>query len=455
MKRLTKLFLIVLALFCRIGGNAQENKPTPIDEIIAVIGKEIVMRSDIESAIAEMTAQMGGAENLDDVRCSILQRLVTQKLLIHQAILDSVVISDQEVEERLNYQLAAYIAQVGDVKIIEDFYKKKIADIKKDMREMMRDQMIAERVRGQITDDLKITPTEVKDFFTKIPYDSLPTINEQYEIGHITKTPKIDEEQIADIKKRLNDYRQRILSGSTTFKALAVLYSEDPGSASKGGNLGFVERGQLYKEFEAVAFSLKTGEISSIVETQAGYHIIQMIERRGDAINVAHILLRPKASADEQVVVLEYLDSVAQVIAANDTIPFSKFAERFSEDPNKISGGWVVNPYTGNLRFELEQIDQATAVVLRRMAIESYSKPIPYQKEDGTQAYRIIYLKSKIPAHKPNMVEDYDMIKNAALEDKKSRVLENWIKNKVKVTNVKISDRYNYCSFIEAWNIPR
>lgn len=455
MNSVCRIFWTGIILFFSFNLQSQTYHQNSVDGIVAVVGKNIIMHSDIESALAEYTSQYGNSENVDEVRCNILKRLMVQELLVHQSVLDSIIVTDQEVEDQINYRLSAYIAQVGDVKIIEDFYKKKIADIKKDMKEIMRDQILAERVKSTILDQLKITPTEVKDFYNKIPYDSLPTINEQFEFGHILKIPKMNETQIQDIKNRLEDYRQKILNGEYSFSTLARLYSEDPGSASKGGNLGFVERGQLYSEFEAVAFALKTGEISHIVETQAGYHIIQMIERRGDAINVSHILLRPKASMEEQVASLEYLDSIYNIITKNDTVAFSKNAELYSEDENKINGGLVVNSYTGNYKFELEHLDQATAMIIKKMAVETYSKPVPYQTENGNQAYRILYLKSKIPAHKPNMVEDYDIIKNAALEDKKEKVLELWVKNKVKTTNIKISEIYDYCNFINEWNIPK
>src|SRR5574344_1735215 len=385
MKLVRRIGLIGIFLFFIYNIQAQSYRQNSIDGIVAVIGKNIIMHSDIEAALTEYTSQYGVSENMDEVRCDILKRLMTQELLVHQSVLDSIIVTDQEVEDQINYRLSAYIAQVGDVKIIEDFYKKKIADIKRDMKEVMRDQMLSDRVRGGILDAIKITPTEVKEFFNNIAYDSLPTINEQFEFGHILKVPKMDENQIQEIKSKLEDFRQRVLKGESSFSTLARLYSEDPGSASKGGNLGFVERGQLYSEFEAVAFTLKTGEISHIVETQAGYHIIQMIERRGDAINVAHILLRPKASVEEQVAALEYLDSVSAVIAQNDTVSFSKNAELYSEDENRINGGLLVNPYTGNYRFELEQIEPATAMIIKKMPVESYSKPLPFQTENGNQ----------------------------------------------------------------------
>ena len=226
-----------------------------------------------------------------------------------------------------------------------------------------------------------------------------------------------------------------------------------PGSASKGGELGFVERGALYPEFEAAAFNLRSGEISQVVQTKAGYHIIQMIERRGDKVNVAHILLQPKPSADEQVKAIEYLDSVRQVII-DQKMDFSKAAMQFSDDMNKNSGGWCVNPYNNSYKFEKDYIDASTFATLGKLIPGEYSQPVAYVNEDGKMSYRIIYLKSKVAAHKPNLKEDYDLIKGAALEEKKQGLMEKWLVNKVKITNIKINENYRNCPFVQKWNIP-
>ena len=233
----------------------------------------------------------------------------------------------------------------------------------------------------------------------------------------------------------------------------ARLYSDDPGSASKGGNLGFVERGVLYPEFEAVAFSLKTGEISQVVETQAGYHIIMLHERRGDAINVSHILIQPKPSTDEQIKAIDYLDSIKTIIDS-EKLEFSDAAMRFSTDDNKNSGGWVVNPYTNSFKFDKESLDPATRATLDQLIPGEYSEAVPFVTEDGLMSYRLLYLKIKVPEHKANLVEDYDVIKNAALEEKKSQVLQNWIKKKVKITSIKIDEQYRNCNFVKEWQIP-
>ncbi len=424
-----------------------------VDEIIAIIGKEIIMRSDLETEYANYAAQYNTMDDDEDARCLIFEQLVRQKLYQHQAEVDSIVISDQEVEARVTYQINYWLSQVGgNTKIIEEAYHKTMDEIKKDMLEIIRNQMIAEKIQQSITENATITPSEVKRFFDRIPYDSLPTVEPSYEYGHIVKMPPVNDEEIANIKNRLMEYRERVLRGEK-FSMLARLYSDDPGSASKGGELGFVERGALYPEFEAVAFNLKSGEISNVVQTKAGYHIIQMIERRGDKINVAHILLQPKPSADEQVKAIEYLDSVRQVII-DQKMDFSKAAMQFSDDMNKNSGGWCVNPYNNSYKFEKDYIDASTYATLSKLIPGEYSQPVAYVNEDGKMAYRIIYMKSKVAAHKPNLKEDYDLIKGAALEEKKQGMVEKWLINKVKITNIKINDNYRNCPFVKKWGIP-
>lgn len=425
-----------------------------IDEIIAIVGQEIITKSDLEAEFATYAAQYNSMDNEEEVREMILEHMMKQKLFIHQAQLDSIEFTDQEVDARVNYQLNYWLSQVGgNSRVIEEAYHKTMDEIKKDMREVVKNQMISERIQQDITSNVTITPSEVKKFFDRIPYDSLPMIQPTYEFGHIVKIPPVSDEEVEAIKVRLNEFRERVLRGEK-FSMLARLYSDDPGSAAEGGELGFVERGTLYPEFEAVAFNLKSGEVSQIVKTKAGYHIIQMIERRGDKINVAHILLQPKPSADEQVKAIECLDSIRQVIM-NDKMEFSEAAKQFSDDMNKNSGGWCVNPYDNSYRFEKEAIEASTFATISKLIPGEYSQPIAYVNEDGKMTYRIIYLKNKVAAHKPNLREDYDLIKNAATEDKKQKLVDNWIVEKVKVTNIKINENYRNCSFVKEWGITQ
>ena len=438
---------VVFCLYAQGGGGVS------IDGIVAVIGKSIIMRSDLEKHYKDYTAQYRTVEDPEEVYCTILENLVFNKLMVNQAELDSIEVTDEEVDYRLNSRIQYFLQQTGgDVKFIENYFNKSMAEIKKDMREMMYEQALIEQVQSNITGSITVTPSEVHQFAANIGPDSMPIVSTTYQFGEIVKIPPVSEEEIAEVTKRLNSYRERVLRGEK-FGALARLYSDDPGSASKGGDLGFVERGSLYPEFEAVAFNLKSGEISQVVKTQAGYHIIQMIERRGESIRVAHILIQPKPSTEEQVKAITYLDSVRAVIIA-EKMSLEDAAMKFSEGDTKLNGGMVVNPYNSSLSFDRQSMDDATYTTVSKLIPGEYSECVPFVNDNGVMAYRLIYLKERVSEHKANLVEDYDMIKNAALEQKKYDAMEKWVLEKVKVTNIKIAEQYKFCPFVSKWQIP-
>lgn len=449
MRKIILSALLTTTLLC---GFAQGGG-TSIDGIVAVIGKSVILRSDLEKHFKDYTAQYRTVEDPDEVYCTILENLVYNKLMVNQAEIDSIEVSDEEVDYMLNSRISYFLQQTGgDVKYIENYFNKSMADIKKDMREMMYEQALIDQVQSGITSSITITPSEVSQFASKFSPDSMPIVSTSYQFGEIVKIPPVSDEEIAAVKEQLTNYRERVLRGEK-FGALARLYSDDPGSASKGGDLGFVERGTLYPEFEAVAFNLKTGEISQVVKTQAGYHIIQMIERRGEAIRVAHILIQPKPSTDEQVRAITFLDSVRKIII-EEKMPLEEAAKKFSEGTTRLNGGMVVNPYNNSLSFDRQSLDEATYTTVSKLIPGEYSECVPFVNDDGVMAYRLIFLKERVLEHKANLVEDYDMIKNAALEAKKYEAMEKWVLNKVKVTNIKISEQYRYCPFVSKWQIP-
>jgi peptidyl-prolyl cis-trans isomerase SurA len=426
---------------------------TQIDGIIAWIGKDIILQSDLEKAYADYLAEMMIKDGSAKEKCMVFERLVYNKLLLHQADVDSVVITEQQVEAAINYRMNYFLQQVGgDARRLENHFGKSISEIKKLLREIVREQMYIEDVQERLTANIAITPAEVKAYVERVGVDSMPLIPANFEIGHIIKTPPVSEAQIIEMKARLENYRNRVLTGESKFETLARLYSDDPGSASRGGRLGFVERGTLFPEFEAVAFNLKSGEISQVVKSKAGYHIIQLHERRGESIDVSHILLQPKPSAEEQVKAIEFLDSIRQVIM-DKRLDFSEAALQFSDDPNKMSDGWVVHPYSLSTKFSQEDFDQATFATINKLYPGAYSTPVIFINEDGVTSYRLIYLKSKIAPHRANLVEDYDFIKTEALAEKKFKALEKWFIKKVETTSIKICSDYQQCEFISRWQI--
>jgi len=453
-----KYIFIILLFFVQYVGVAQSNKNI-IDEIIASVSNRIITRSDLEYALHgyKYSSNITTLEDEDELRCNILEQLIFQKLLIDQADLDSIIITDAQVNERLDYNLKMQIMQIGgDVQKLEQYYGKSLAEIKADAREQMRDEYLTEEMQKKITSDLNVIHQEVKDYFEGIPKDSIPIIPVEYEIAQIVKTPIIAETEKIAIKQRLEEIRDRVLRGEN-FSTFARMYSEDPGSAMKGGEVGFTSRGELYPEFELAAYALKPGEISSVVETEAGYHIIRMLERRGERINVSHILIKPKPSPEAMLEAKEYLDSVYNIMKTTN-MPFDSAAMLFSDHESKAAGGMMINPFTSSHGFQEEhlmQIDKTILYVVENLSPGEHSRTLPMITESGNQAYRILFLKTKRAEHKASLVDDYEKIKNAAFETKKQKTLLQWAKNKVKYTHLRINSDFYDCAFVEEWGIER
>ena len=394
-----KIFLGTLLVCCAFALFGQ-SKGIPVDGIVAVVGKEIIMQSDLEKHYLDYTSQFNTVEDPEETRCYILETLMFNKLMVNQAELDSIEVTDEEIDYRVNARLSYFLQQVGgNTKYIEEYFHKSMADIKKDLKEMMYDQALIEQVQAKITGNITVTPSEVKQFARNLSADSMPVVPTSYQFGEIVKIPPVSEEETESVKARLNEYRERVLRGEK-FSMLARLYSDDPGSASKGGDLGFVERGSLYPEFEAVAFNLKSGEISQVLKTRAGYHIIQLIERKGESIHVAHILIQPKPSTDEQVNAISYLDSVRGIII-NEKLSLEEAAKKFSEGPTKSNGGMVVNPYTNSYSFDKQSLDEATFATLTNSSPASTPNACPSSTRTASWAIGSSTSRKKSPSTRP------------------------------------------------------
>jgi len=428
---------------------AQNSDEFVIDQVVAVVGKSVVLESDIQNQYLSYRMQGGISGSASDIKCKILEDILFQKLMVTQAEVDSIEISDVQVEADLDRRLAGFIQQFGSQEKMEDYYGKTIVEIKKELHGIVYEQMLAQQVQSGIVSDVDVTPSEIRAFFRKIPEDSIPQIKTEYTIAQIVKNPPINIDEKLRIKEQLMEYRKRILEGSS-FSTLAIMYSQDPGSAKKGGELGFYGRGQLYPEFEAVAFKLKEGEISQVLETEAGYHIIQMIKRKGDYINVRHILLTPKVSPEDLAKANHELDSIAQLIRS-DSITFEEAVLRFSEAENINNGGIIINPYTNSTTFDAEQLEPQVSFVIDKMNVGEISNPVPMKTEDKKDAYRILLLKEKTQPHKANLVDDYTRIRQWALQDKQMKTMDEWIDSKVKDTYVRIIDEYKTCGFDHKW----
>lgn len=420
-----------------------------VDRIVAVVGKNMVLQSDIEQQYMEYRRQEGISGSASTVKCQILEQMLYQKLLVNQALLDSVEVTDAQVEQELEQRIGYFIMQLGSKEKLEEFYGKSVIEMKEEFRPAVKDQLLVRSVEDDITANVNVTPSEIKSFYRSIPADSLPLINSEVEIEQIIKIPPVSMEQKVVVKEKLRDLRRRVLDGEN-FATLAILYSEDPGSASRGGELGFYGRGELYPEFEAVAFKLEDGEVSDIVETKAGFHIIQMIERKGDFINVRHILLMVKPSLVDLERSRNELDSIAGLIRS-DSMTFEEAALKFSDDPHKASGGLMIDPMTGASRFEMDQLEPQVSFAINNLEVGDISNAVPMKTEEGEDAYRILRVKSRTEAHKANLEDDYDRIQLWALADKKQKKVLEWVNKNVKNAYLYVVDDYRSCDYLYNW----
>jgi peptidyl-prolyl cis-trans isomerase SurA len=375
------------------------------------------------------------------------------KLLLHQSQVDSVKVTDTQVESEMDRRMRYFIAQAGSPDKLEEYYQKSLLEIKNELREIIREQMLTEQEQQKITKDLSITPSEVKSYYRKIDKDSIPLINAELEIGIIVKQPLIGPEEKQIVINKLKGFKERIAKGDE-FATLAVLYSEDPGSAKQGGELGMFKRGDMRPEFEAAAFKLKQpGDISDIVETEDGFHIIQLIERRGEYINVRHILLQPQVSTQNLSKAKVTLDSVANLITTKK-LKFDEAVMKYSDDPSKNNGGLLVNNITETTRFEtsqLSQLDPKVFFVVDKLKVGEISPAMLMKTERGKQEYRIYYLKDRTNPHRANLDYDYARIQEMALDKKREKVLNQWVDTKLATTFISISDQYRNCDFKRKW----
>lgn len=445
--KIRKLPYILLMIFAPLFLNAQNN--VVVDQVVAVIGQNIILESDIENQYYQYRMQSGMISGGTSVRCQMLENLLFQKLLLNQAEIDSIVIQDLQIEQTMDQRLRYFISQLGSRERFEEYYGKSVEEFKEEFRDDIEDQLKVEQAQAEIVANVAVTPSDVRTYFRAIPEDSIPLVNSTVMIGEIVRTPPVSLEQKLAVKDRLRDLRKRVLEGES-FSTLAILYSEDPGSAKKGGELGFYGRGELYKEFEAIAFKLKEDEVSEIVETQAGFHIIQLIERKGEYVNVRHILLRTKVSPIDLMRAKEYLDTVAGLIR-NDSLSFEEAVKQYSDADNKNSGGLLINPMTGTNSFEVSQLDPQVSFVIDKLQVGEISNPVIMESEDGRQAYRLLYLKKRTLPHRANMQEDYDLIQQWALEEKKAIAFQEWTAKKARKTYIKINDKFRECEFEYDW----
>lgn len=437
------LKLVIVIFFIGVLTNSVQSQSAVIDQVVAIVGNKIITKSDIENQYLQTKAEGQEVE-----KCTILEFMLRSKLMVNQAALDSVEVTDNEVESSLNQRLDMLISQAGgDVKVLEQYFNKSLVEMKEDFKEPIRDELISQKMESEIIgDDLSITPSEVKAFYNKLNKDSIPLINSQIELYQIGMYPPYTEKVVFDLKERMLELRKRVLNGES-FASLAVLYSED-GAATRGGEIGFLSKGELDPEYAKAAFALKEkGEVSRIVESQFGYHLIQLIERRGDRVNTRHILMKPKADAEAITKAINRLDSIVDLIK-KDSITFEKAALYYSEDKSsRFNNGLVMNTKTGEPRFEMDQLSQIDFRVVKDLPVGEISKPYESTDENGKRIFKVAMIKSRSNPHKANLKEDFDLIKNIALNQKRLNIVNEWMSEKIKATYIHIDDTYKNCNF--------
>ncbi len=448
-KKIKLRYLISLFALVSITVQAQ----VMADGIVGVVGSNIILKSEVEDRHLNYVRQ-GFMENTEKDKCEAFEELLFEKLLVHQAQIDSVVISEEEVDNTIEQRMAMLTQQMGSEERVEEYYSKSMPELKEMLQPIVYESLVAQRMQQTINRNVEVTPSEVQLFYNQLPFDSIPLINEQVELSEIVMYPEVDAEAKEETIEKLNDLRERIEKGSS-FSSMAVLYSEDPGSAKKGGEYKGIKRGQFVKEFEAVAFNLRRGEISEPFRTEYGYHIVQLMQRRGEELDLRHILIRPKISDESLERTKTILDSVRDLIAEG-LMTFESAVERFSQDDDsKFNRGLKVNPETGDARWEVGDLQRDLFVLVEKLEEGALSKASFFRTRDGKEGFRIIKVHRKVQPHRANLKEDYQFIKRMASQEITEKRMNEWVRKRIDRTYVKVNAEVYNCDFRNPWATPK
>ena len=438
----------LIGLIISFSGSFAQKEPILVDEVFAIVGKNAIYKSDIQMDIEQMTQK--GIEISDEAYCYAIESKLFQSLLIHRADMDSVNISDSEIDSEIDRRMSYMLRRLGGSEVeFQKFYGKTVLEFKKEIRSTISNNLMARKVEGEITGAVKISPNEVKDYYNNIPKDSLPVIPESYKIAQLVVKAKPNLYEKERTRNQLEDVRKIIVNGGD-FDLQARIHSEDPGSKDRGGDLGYLSREQLVPEFSSVAFRLKEGEVSEVVESPYGFHIIQMIKKKGKLINARHILIMPKIYEVDLEIAKERVDSISKVIESG--ADFNKLASDLSDDDqSKINGGVVRNPQTGGEYFETEQLDRDLYLTIQQLEKGKASLPTVMTLPDNSKAYRILFLMDKLEFHVASIENDYDRIKSAGLEIKKQKEMKLWVAKHLGDTYLKLPLNYKGCDRLSIW----
>lgn len=451
MKKVSRIILSAALLLLAAVGFAQ---PMQIDKVVAVVGDNIILRSEVEAQFQQMAAQNQGEEADPAMRCVIFDNLLLERLFLSQAVLDSITVAPEEVDAELDRRIKYFISVFGSKEKLEEYYGKSIIELKDDFKTDIEKQLLSDKMKGKAFSGLKVSPAEVKDFFEKIPKDSVPYFNSELELGELIMMPKVSQAEKDAARKKIEGIRNDIAQGAD-FSVKAIQYSEDPGSYLDGGNLGMIERGELVPEFEAVAYKLKEGELSDVVETPFGFHLIMVDEKRGDKLKARHILVKPKITRYDLALVKERMDSIQHQLKV-DSLSWRDAVRQYSDDEqSKSIGGMMTNTKTGNSYFEKADIDGTLIFTIDRMKVGEYSDVLPHTVQDRTgeqkQGFRIIWLKSESKPHPASLDQDYTKIQAAAKAEKQQKALDDWMKLHRSKNYVRIDDSMKGCPQVEKW----
>ena len=418
-----------------------------IDEVIWIVGDESILRSEVEEQ--RLRAQYEGTPLQGDPYCVIPEQIAINKLFLHQAVLDSIEVSESNVMNQVENRLSFFISQIGSKEKMEEYFNKKTTDLREDLRNSIREQMIIQQMQQKLVGNIKSTPADVRRYFNNLNTDSIPNVPAQVELQIISFEPPVPIEETNRIKERLRDYTERANKGTTDFSVLARLYSEDNESAKRGGELGFMGRGQLVPEFATVAFNLTDPKkVSRVVQSEFGYHIIQLIEKRGDRLNCRHILLKPRISLSDKTKAIQRLDSIADLVR-NSKTTFEQAVIYYSQDKNTaMNAGLMLNEKSGTSKFEYQDLPQEVAKVVYGMNVGELSKPFSMiNPKTNKEVVAVVKVKSKTASHKANLIDDYQMLRSYYEGKKKEEFITNWIVKKQKETYISIDPAWQKCEF--------
>ena len=447
MNKLKYTFAALYALLAFVA-SAQNNIA---EEVAWVVGDQPIWKSEIEEQYNNM--QYEKASIPGDPYCTIPEQMAIEKLYLHQADIDTITVPDASVMAEVDARLNFYIQQLGSKEKMEQYFRKSMPEMREAMVDMVRNSYRVRQVQQELTKNVKATPSDVRKFYDELPKDSVPYVPMQVEVQILTLNPVIPRQEIEDVKARLRDFADRVTSGEKEFSTLAILYSEDKETGMRGGETGFMGRAHLDPEYAAVAFNLNDPKkVSKIVESQYGYHIIQLIEKRGDRINTRHILLRPKVSENDLVDAVNRLDSLRTDMVDNRKFTFEQAVGYLSQDKDtRNNRGIMVNPATGTPRFGMADLPQEVAKKINTMSVGEISEPfVMIDPKLNREVVAIVKLTDRIEGHKANIADDYQTIKDLYENQRRNEILRQWLENKIKNTYVRIEDGWRNCDFIHS-----